>query len=45
MTDNELIIYQAKRIAVLQTSLDYWSHRCYEIEDKNTPPEEYSHDK
>ena len=34
MTDQELIVWQAKKIVELQTSADYWSHRNYKLEDK-----------
>lgn len=32
MSNTELIVWQASRIAELQISVDYWSNRCTESE-------------
>ena len=43
MSDEGLIVWQAKKIAALLTSLDYWVDRCYESEAKNAPSGEQTH--
>lgn len=37
MTNEELIIYQAKKIAELQTNVDFWMQRFLELQGKNRP--------
>ena len=45
MSDEELIVWQAKKIATLLTSLDYWIDRYYESEAKNAPSEKPPEDR
>lgn len=37
MTNEELIIYQAKKIVELQTNVDFWMQRFMELQEKNMP--------
>ena len=37
MSNEELIIYQAKKIVELQTNMDYWMHRFFELQEKYKP--------
>jgi len=37
MTNEELIIHQAKKIIELQSNMDYWMHRFFELQEKCKP--------
>jgi len=39
MTNEDLIIYQAKKIVELQINSDYWMHSFLELQDKSKPME------
>lgn len=34
MTNEELIIHQAKKLIELQSSMDYWMQRFFEVQEK-----------
>jgi hypothetical protein len=34
MTNEELIIHQAKKIIELQSNMEYWMHRFFEAQEK-----------